>query len=602
MRDIKISINKKISFFISLIIIVALSGISFINYRIAKQELSRSNQIILTNVIETSLLEINKNYGYTRGENQWMTEEEAKEASLVSISQLHGSQVDSISGATENETDATSGATANSKLKYHALNLGKDGHFFIVNSNGDVISHPFFKDNIFQLKSQDGRFIIQDIIKKAKEGGGTLNYSLDENVSENAGNQTVYTQYFPQWDWVVTAVIYDADLLRGSEIILNYNLLVLFIVLIIALGVSILITRKITKPIKIISGILHRVSTGDLTVDKVNFKTRDETELLGDSVNLLIDKLNHIMKLMSSNSSNLNQFSTELKSSADRVAKMTDEVSKSIYQMAEFGEEQSQNTQNSVEEITLLGEDIKETADASTKIEYAAKKTIELKEEGLYSVKELKEASVQNNTNSMEMEQVINEIYKHSQKIAEIVKIIAGVAAQTNLLALNANIEAARAGETGKGFAVVAEEVRALATETAKATEDIREKVNEMMKQSITAVDFVKRNRIGVDNMNNTVLATEGIFGTISIELQNLLEDIKRITERNYETDQKKDNILLMLNHISQAAEENSSSIEEISSFSEEQAMTVNEITNNISKLNEMAMDLNDLIHTFQTR
>ncbi len=602
MRDIKISINQKICFFISLIIIIALSSISLINYRIAKQELSRSNQIILTNVIETSLLEINKNYGYTRGENQWMTEEEAKEASLVSISQLHGSEVDSISGATESETDATSGATANSKLKYHALNLGKDGHFFIVNSNGEVISHPFLKDNIFQLKSEDGRFIIQDIIKKAKEGGGTLNYSLDENVSENAGNQTVYTQYFPQWDWVVTAVIYDADLLRGSEIILNYNLLVLFIVLIIALGLSVLITRKITKPIKVISGILHRVSTGDLTVDKVNIKTRDETELLGDSVNLLIDKLNHIMKLMSSNSSNLNQFSTELKSSAERVAKMTDEVSKSIYQMAEFGEEQSQNTQNSVEEITLLGEDIKETADASTKIEHAAKKTIELKEEGLYSVKELKEASVQNNTNSMEMEQVINEIYKHSQKIAEIVKIITGVAEQTNLLALNANIEAARAGETGKGFAVVAEEVRALATETAKATEDIREKVDEMMKQSITAVDFVKRNRTGVDNMNNTVLATEGIFGTISIELQNLLEDIKRITERNYETNQKKDNILVMLNHISQAAEENSSSIEEISSFSEEQAMTVNEITDNISKLNEMAMDLNALIHTFQTR
>jgi methyl-accepting chemotaxis protein len=441
-----------------------------------------------------------------------------------------------------------------------------------------------------------------DMIKKAKEGGGTLHYSLNEKVSENTGNQTVYTQYFPQWDWVVTAVIYDANLLRGSEIILNYNLLVLIIVLIIALGVSILITRKITKPIKVISGILHRVSTGDLTVDKVNIKTRDETELLGDSVNLLIDKLNHIMKLISSNSNNLNQFSTELKSSADMVAKMTEEVSKSIYQMAELGEEQSHSTQNSVEEITLLGEGIKETAVASAKIEHAAKKTIELKEEGLYSVKELKDASVQNNTNSMEMEQVINEIYKHSQKIGEIVNVIAGVAEQTNLLALNANIEAARAGEAGKGFAVVAGEVRALATEVAKATEDIRKKVDEMMKQSITAVDFVKRNRIGVDNINNSVLATEGIFGTISIELQNLLEDIKRITERNYETDQKKDNILDMLNHISQAAEENSSSTEEISSFSEEQAITVNEITNNISKLNEMAMDLNDLIHTFQTR
>lgn len=147
---------------------------------------------------------------------------------------------------------------------------------------------------------------------------------------------------------------------------------------------------------------------------------------------------------------------------------MSDEVSKSICQIAESSEEQSQNTLNGVEKVALLGEDIKETADASAKIEHAAKKTMELKEEGLHSVKELKDASNQNNTNSLEMEQVINEIYQRSQAIGEIVNII-GVAEQTNLLALNANIEATRAGETGKGFAVVAEEVRTLATETAKA-------------------------------------------------------------------------------------------------------------------------------------
>ena len=602
MREIKISINKKICFFISLIIMVSLSGVSFVNYKIAKQELSRSNQIILKNVIETSLLEINKNYGYTIGENQWMSEEEAKEASLTSISQMHGNETDSVSSATESEIDDTSTATANANLKYHALDLGKDGYFFIVNSNGDIISHPFLKDNIFELESEDGRFIIQDIIKKAKDGGDTLHYSLGEKVSENTGDKTVYSQYFPKWDWVVTAVIYDDDLLRGSQIILNYNLLALFIVLVITLGISILITGKITKPIKMITNILHKLSKGDLTVDKVNIKTKDETELLGDSVNTLIDKLNHIMKLISLNSNNLNQFSSELNTSADSVAKMTDDVSKSIYQMAEFSEEQSQDTLSSVEKVTLLGEDIKETADASAKIEHAAKKTIELKEEGLHSVKELKDASIQNNSNSLEMEQVINEIYQRSQAIGDIVNIIAGVAEQTNLLALNANIEAARAGELGKGFAIVAEEVRALATETAKATEDIQKKVDEMMKQSKSAVDFVKRNRAGVEGINNTVLATEDIFGRISIELQNLLEDIRRITEHNYETDQKKDIILDMLNHISQTREENSSSIEEISSSAEEQAMTVNEITNNISKLKEMAEDLNELIHTFQVK
>ncbi len=58
-------------------------------------------------------------------------------------------------------------------------------------------------------------------------------------------------------------------------------------------------------------------------------------------------------------------------------------------------------------------------------------------------------------------------------KIGEVVKLISGIAAQTNLLALNATIEAARAGEAGRGFAVVAAEVKALAAQTAGATEEI---------------------------------------------------------------------------------------------------------------------------------
>ncbi len=79
-----------------------------------------------------------------------------------------------------------------------------------------------------------------------------------------------------------------------------------------------------------------------------------------------------------------------------------------------------------------------------------------------------------------------------AQKIGEVVKLITDIAEQTNLLALNATIEAARAGEAGKGFAVVASEVKGLATQTAKATEDIAEQVNDIQAATRVAVDAIK--------------------------------------------------------------------------------------------------------------
>ncbi|MEQ8817605.1 MAG: globin-coupled sensor protein [Thalassobaculum sp.] len=79
-----------------------------------------------------------------------------------------------------------------------------------------------------------------------------------------------------------------------------------------------------------------------------------------------------------------------------------------------------------------------------------------------------------------------------AQKIGEVVKLINDIASQTNLLALNATIEAARAGEAGKGFAVVASEVKSLATQTARATEEISGKVSEMQSATTGAVDAIQ--------------------------------------------------------------------------------------------------------------
>lgn len=597
------SISKKIYLLVSIIILTSLLGVSAINYTISKRELNRSNQIILSNAIESTMVEINKNYRYTLDEAQWMTPENAKKASLAAIGDLTNGSTDGMSGATADssqDNDADSSATVNSVYAEHSIDLGESGYFFIIDSKGNIISHPFLSDNIYDLKSHDGRLIIQEIIDIAKSGGGTLNYALDEDVSLITDSKTVYTKYFPYWDWVVSAVIYDNELARGSNIILINNAITVALVLLIALITTILFTGRIIKPIKTISKALSGISNGDLTVDKIHIKTNDELKLLGDAVNSLIDSLNRIVKLIITSSDNLNSYANSLNEASGFVSQATSEVANAISQMAIQSDEQFRDTVSSVERVTLLGENIKETAEASVKIGTVVEKNLSLKELGLSSVQELKDATRENNENTSVIENLVHRINDQSNDIGEITTMISTIAKQTNLLALNASIEASRAGEHGLGFAVVAEEIRKLANETSLAVEDIRQKIEQMQGQSKEAVNFISKNREGVNRINVTVHKTGDIIGMISDGLQTLIEDINVIVNHNKMINDKKDEILVMLGNVSDAAQDNSAAIEEISATAEEQSVTIIEINDSISQLNNMVNELNSLINEFK--
>lgn len=595
-----VSIRKKIYLLISFTIITSLLGISVLNYVISKRELNRSNQIILKNAIELVMVEINKNYRYTQDESEWMTEEEAKMYSLASIGDLTDASEDGVSHATSGDNDINSSATINSVYAQHTIDLGESGYFFIIDSKGNIISHPFLKDNIYDLKSNDGRYITHVIIEVAKSGGGTVQYALDEDVSLITDSKLVYAKYFPYWDWVVCAVIYNKELARGSDIILSYNLAGIAAVLTAALFISFIFTKKIIDPLNKVSKTLADVSEGDLTVEKVHIKTKDEMKLLGDAVNRLIDNLNRLIRMIISSSEKLNKYAATLKESSGYVSSATSDVANAISQIASQTDDQFRYTADSVEKVKLLGESIKETADASNKIGSVVEKNVELKETGLESVQELKAASQENNENTLVIESLINKMNEYSSDIGEIVTIISNIAKQTNLLALNASIEASRAGENGLGFAVVAEEIRKLANETAYAVNDIHTKIGHVQEQTAEAASFISRNREGVERINRSVDKTEEIFRMISDSLQDLIEDIKVIIDHNQVINQKKDEILVMLSNVYNTAQENSSAIEEISATAQEQSVTVVEISNSIMQLYDMASDLDALIKEFK--
>ena len=108
-----------------------------------------------------------------------------------------------------------------------------------------------------------------------------------------------------------------------------------------------------------------------------------------------------------------------------------------------------------------------------------------------------------------ETDDTVQGLAKTAARIGEVVGLINSIAAQTNLLALNATIEAARAGEAGRGFAVVASEVKSLASQTAKATDDISEQIADIQKVAGDAIDAIKGigNIIGEVNEVATAIA-----------------------------------------------------------------------------------------------
>ncbi len=104
-------------------------------------------------------------------------------------------------------------------------------------------------------------------------------------------------------------------------------------------------------------------------------------------------------------------------------------------------------------------------------------------------------------------DQRVNELFQVSQRIGDVVKVITAIAAQTNLLALNATIEAARAGASGKGFAVVAQEVKALASQTAKATDDIGAQIAGMQAATLDSVAAIKEIGGTIDRVSQIAAA-----------------------------------------------------------------------------------------------
>ena len=150
---------------------------------------------------------------------------------------------------------------------------------------------------------------------------------------------------------------------------------------------------------------------------------------------------------------------------------------------------------------------------------------------------------------SQETNKTITQLGTSSQEIGNVIKVISSIAQQTNLLALNATIEAARAGDAGKGFAVVANEVKELAKQTAKATEEITSKIGAIQKDSQGAVDAIGDISSAIDKLN-------AIAGAIAASVEEQTATANEVSRVVQESSKGVEGIATTIRAVSEGAQE----------------------------------------------
>ncbi|MCY6370233.1 methyl-accepting chemotaxis protein [Clostridium ganghwense] len=471
----------------------------------------------------------------------------------------------------------------------------------VIDGNGLFIAHP---DDNYRMKlnvlksSQDGFKDFEKLGKDMVAGKNGVGVYIRPNGVEAIG---LYATIPNTPNWTLLTTIPVGEMEKEANGMLRTISLMILLILIIIIGLSMYISKMVTKPIISSAEQLKVIATGDFTKELPEeiLKRNDEFGELGKAVSKMQEDMKNLLSNIKESADTVNKSSSNLLEISQNSTRVASEMAEAINQIAISSSDQARDTEMVANKSNDLGERIDNTNDLIVQIHNISNETNELSEEGLRIINVLDEKTAESMSRTSEINEIILEVNQYANNAESITGLIDNISSQTNLLALNASIEAARAGEVGKGFAVVAEEIRKLSEETAAATNDIKALIGNIQEKANNAVSTMEEVKQITGEQNKSIENTGDIFNQTSESLKKLVDKIDKVNEYAEDMEESKNEIINAMTNVSAVTEETSASTEEVAASTEEQLAAMEEVASHAQTVNELGDELKNKIDKF---